>query len=170
MWWNKNTRQDERLEQCLREDARRHRHEFSESLHRRICESIERTCTSSAPAADDPLPHPNRRPAWLPVALAASLLLALLAYWQANRIPPVAQVPVDPHLDLRMAEEVPPAIAPAPPSSSATTLADAGPMLARVDGTLTSLQWAYLDHDARLTWQLVTRMLPGPNVAESSPD
>lgn len=168
MWWDKIKRQDERLEQRLRDDALRDRSEFSESLHRRICESIERIRTTSTPATDDPLPRPNRRSGWLTVVLAASLILAVAVLWQAIRTAPMAQVPVDPPIDSRVTQKVPSAIAPTPQSSPAEHTAD--PLLVRIDRTLASLQWAFLDHDARLTWQLVTQMLPGSVVPESSKD
>jgi hypothetical protein len=188
MWWSKITRHDERLAQRLREDALRHRPEFSESLHRRICESIEWTHTTSTPAVDDTLPRPIQRSRWLTVALAASLLLAVLVRWQTSRTAPVAQLPVAAPVDPRVTEEARPAVAPPPGSSPtehtvdpllagetteiapATLVADAGGMLARIDRTLASSQWAFLEHDARVTWQFVTHVLPVSAAPESSKD
>ena len=178
MYWNKTTPDDERLAQHLREDALHHRSEFSESLHRRICDAIEQDRTKPTHDDDDLLPQPRRRSDWLAVALAASLILAVLLAWQTSRNAPVARLPVAPRMDLPVNEKEPSTFAPSSDPSHAedsvvppiakgispitppTSGEEAKQMLARIDGTLASSQWAFLDHDARLTWQLVTQMLP----------
>ena len=192
MYWNKTTPDDERLAQRLREEAMRDRPEFSESLHRRICGAIEQTRTTPPPAEDHVLPQPRRRSRWLAMGLAASLILAALVAWQTSRTAPVARLPVVPPVELPVdmpatgeatstiapSSEPSHAQAPAAPQMAteaaqiapAVAVDDAARVIARIDRTLTSSQWAFLDHDARLTWQLVTRTLPIPAALKSCED
>ncbi len=188
MYWNKTTPDEEHLAKRLREDALRDRPEFSESLHRRICGAIEQTRTTPPSAEDHLLPQPRRRSGWLAVGLAASLILAVLVAWQASRTVPMARFPVVPPVDLPGTGEAISTIAPsADPSHAqprvapqmgaetaqtapAVAVEEAPQILARIDRTLASSQWAFLDHDARLTWQLVTQTLPLSAAARSGED
>ncbi|TVS21167.1 MAG: hypothetical protein EA424_00275 [Planctomycetaceae bacterium] len=188
MYWNKTTPDEERLAQRLREEALRDRPEFSESLHRRICGAVEQTRTTPLPAEDHLLPQPRRRSGWLAMGLAASLILAALVAWQTSRNAPVARFPVVPRVDLPTTGEATSTIAPsADPSHAQRSVApqmaaetaqiapavavdEAPQILARIDRTLASSQWAFLDHDARLTWQLVTQTLPLSAAARSGED
>jgi len=70
-----------------------------------------------------------------------------------------AQAPAAPKMGTEAAQIAP-----------AVAVEDAARVIARIDRTLTSSQWAFLDHDARLTWQLVTRTLPIPAALKSGED
>ena len=173
MWWNQHKRYDERLAKCLREDAMRHRPEFSESVHRRICEVIatEQNRTTPIPAEEEHLSGPRRRSAWFAVALAASLILAVLVGWQARHTAPVAHSPIDlptqPPVEELVAEKATPGAATdsVPPigeraSSPATAIENAGSIVSRIDRELASSKWAFLHHDAQVTWELFSEFLP----------
>ncbi len=184
MWWNQHKRYDERLAQCLREDAMRHRPEFSESVHRRICEviEIEQIRTTPIPAENEHLPGPRRRSAWFAVALAASLILVVLVGWQARHTAPVAHSPIDPPtqppVEDLVAEKATPAAATdsVPPiggraTSPATAIENVGLIVSRLDRDLASSEWAFLHHDAQVTWELFSEFLPitgVPRPVESS--
>lgn len=147
------TDEEERLANRLRRDAQATRLAFSEALHARICQAVKR-CDPPVQRRATPSWLQSR---WLPVAIAATLLVSIsLVAWLLNRSTgpaprlrgpggAVAQVP-DPVAD--------------PDTITRRTAGTAKEVGMLVDSTLSTGQWAYLDHDARVAVQLLMDQLP----------
>lgn len=115
-----------------------------------------------------------RRPPYglLVLATAASFTVAAATVWwaiQGDResrlhgdLPAVVEVPTVNQEPLPQPAEVAPGPAanyPAP-----------GEIVSLVDSTVTSSQWAYLDHDARVAWKLFSEVVPlRPTPQRSTP-
>jgi hypothetical protein len=147
------TDEEERLADRLRREAQATRPAFSEALHARICQAVKR-CEPPVPRRATPWWLRSR---WLPVAIAAMLLVSIsLVTWLLNRSTgpaprlrepggAVAQTP-DPVADAEMITR-----------RTADTAKEVGML---VDSTLSTGQWAYLDHDARVAVQLLINQFP----------
>lgn len=150
---------DERLAQRLRHEAMLERPVFSASLHERICEAVQQ---QSVPGTKIRRPRLSRHTIrWVAAAaVAASLLIAMLA-WRANRPDAnvgnsgeqqIAQVPSVVPTPQPLVEEV------APAARVAHELTWEVP--AFVDATIAAGRWAYLDHDALLTLEMIASRFP----------
>ena len=172
MVWQRPTREDEENGWRLRQEAFDGREGFSEAIHQRLCEAIRKCNVAPTPVLDEPMRI--RRPPYrlLVLATAASLTVAAATVWwaiQGDResrlqgdLPAVVEVPTVSQEPLPQPAEVPPGPAanyPAP-----------GEIVSLVDSTVTSSQWAYLDHDARVAWNLVAEVvLLRPTPQRSTP-
>jgi hypothetical protein len=160
--------QEQRLARRLEREARATRPAFSEVLHARIRQAIEREAAprprrSSAPRV------PRRR---LFAAVAAALVVgaALLAWWRSRPEPgqpkPLAhpsapQAPSeDPDAALaKIPEEVPEAVA-GPGAITGPTGEIARHFGLLADAAVSEGQWAYLDHDLGVALRLLADQFP----------
>jgi len=166
--------QEERLASRLRSEAKSTRPEFSESLHERICQTLEGLSQSRASGATGVSPVPGhkstsaaervptaarpwaiRRPyrSWATVA-AVCLVGVLLAVWQLDVLPGPER-----------SETADSAPQPSEVDEEIAVMLDAfddpaGHIDVLVELTLLEERWAYLDHDARLLGQMLSDSLP----------
>lgn len=160
-------RQDESgaLADRLRQEAGQARPAFSESLHARICRSVEE--------ADMAEPsRPTARPRLVRVGLAAAVAATLAVGVFSIIGQGIAPNPVTPNpgslvnngatsngtTDYDIVEPEPDEAFQAPTDVPVNAVVDLGLL---VDSTLTNQRWAYLDHDARLAATLLLDQLPG---------
>jgi hypothetical protein len=172
MFWARPTREDEQNRLRLRQEALDGRAEFSDAVHQRLCETIRRCDVAPSPAADEPILIRRVSLGWPVAATAACLIVAATIGWQVFRnarnprppsdlpqvvrAPAVGSEPVPPSAEFR---PVPAAHYPAP-----------GEIVALVDSTMTSSQWAYLEHDAQVAWKLFAEAVPlRPTPRHASP-
>lgn len=138
------------LAERLRREAEQSRPDFSPELHARLCQAI----AAERPAAVARRPRP-----WRAVMAAAVVAAsAAAALWL------VREKPAD-SIDrpTEVAQVVPPA--PTVPDEGASRVAslarDVPAEIPRmVDSAIEAPRWAWLDHDARLTVELVAAPLP----------
>ncbi len=147
------TDEERRLADRLRGEARATRPEFSDALHARICQSLKPQATPPARRAAG---WRSKR-TWLSAAVATTVLVgaAILASWLGRS--PGPGIPHEPggfaNIDLQETSADPDMIT-APTGEVAERLA------LMVDEALTTGQWAYLDHDARVAVGLLLDQLP----------
>lgn len=158
-------RDEKGLAQRLRRDAESSRPEFSEALHERVCRAIR----ESRPGEVQPK---RRRPlgrlalSWAAVAVAAACVAAAVIVWKARDVTPRPSLPGEGAIagHSRPAKAV-------PPDSLANAAVDLSPLTgltgqvsagipALVDAAMDARRWAYLDHDARLTLEILTDRFP----------
>jgi|YNPNPStandDraft_1061719.scaffolds.fasta_scaffold126568_2 hypothetical protein len=162
MRWIQSAREDQQNRNRLRREALATRAEFSEALHKRICQAIREAQASPSPAADDVVLRREMRLAWRMAAAAACAITVAVIAWMAFRSNPR---PI-PSLELREKLESPLANdakvlggdrehATMPP-----VIPVMGDLLASVDQAIAPSQWAYLDHDARVAFRLIAQVLP----------
>lgn len=162
MFWKRPTREDEENGRWLRQEALDGRVGFSDAIHQRLCEAIRKCDAAPSPVIDEPVRIRGGTYGWLVLATAASLTVAAATVWwavQADResrlqgdLPEVVEVPA-------VSQEQMPQTADAPPRPAASYPAP-GEIVSLVDSTVTSSQWAYLDHDARVAWKLFAEVVP----------
>lgn len=146
----------------LQREARESRPEFSEALHERICCAIGRQRQSAAVVRPRRLPSP---PAfgWALAAVAAACVIAGVAVQWRFGHPAVEPVPA-PGTQLAHQRAAVPVPRPADSVASFGPVVDLANRVparipALVDSTVRTGQWAYLDHDARLTVELLKNRL-----------
>jgi len=173
MRWSKSAREDQQNRNRLRREALATRAEFSEALHKRICQAIRQAQASPFPAADDVVLRREMRPAWGMAAAAACAFTVAVLAWREFRSDPRTI----PSVELRAKLESPLANnakvwgggrehATMPPM-----MAVMGDLLASVDQAIAPSQWAYLDHDARVAFRLFAQVLPlKPTAPGTLPD
>jgi len=176
-----NREEEQRLARRLEQEARATQPAFSESLHARICQAIEEEVE---PARARPAGTPRKRAGWLPVAVAATLLVgaALWALWWTGPLHPGSTPIVESSHPAppSVAPAVAPAVAPSlvPDDDRAVAVADVSDAVADpdtitrptgevaehfgrlVDEAISEGQWAYLDHDVGVAVQLLMNQLP----------
>lgn len=152
---------EKRLADRLKREASATRPAFSENLHARICQALQR-CEAPASLRPKRRRLPRR---WVLVAVAATLLVsACLAAWRLFRPPGPAWRPIDTDIvvvdvpDPAGDPDVSPVVDPEMITGPAGDAAEQVVML--VDSTLSTGQWAYLDHDARVAVELLVGQLP----------
>lgn len=144
------------LADCLKHEAQASQPAFSEALHARICRALKQS--EAQPSRDSGiLPSPRR---WAYAAIAATCLVGglLVAWGLSNMFWPEPLPP-----DVESVVVVPPQASEPLPELDALTgvtgrTADQVGML--VDSTLTTQQWAYFQHDARIAAGLLIDQLP----------
>ena len=150
---NRLTPDDEKiLADRLKREAQASRPQFSELLHARICRAIgqSKLQTARRPAA---VQWPWR---WAYAAIAATLLVGVsLVAWRLSTAPgPSPRPPVE---DLARDDSARPLRELPRLDEVDRTVTQVGSL---VDSTLTTQQWAYLDHDARLVAELLIDQFP----------
>lgn len=159
-----NRDEQRRLARRLEHEARATRPAFSEVLHARICRALE----EEGPARARPAGEPRKLARWLPVAVAATLLVgaALVgSWWSRSARPgttPVVQSPRP------AAPSVAPAVAVADASDAVadpdTITRPTGQVAEHfgllVDEAISEGQWAYLDHDVGVAVRLLMNQVP----------
>lgn len=147
----------------LRAEARRQRPAFSESLHVRLRQAIERARREPAAVALHPAAAPRR---WsLGLAMAATILLSAVVAWRiANSRGPVSRTESVaervPNVPMRIEGLDRPA-----PVVELVAVADFGRDAVReigmmADEALVAQQWGYLDHDASLALDMLADGIP----------
>jgi hypothetical protein len=152
-------------ERLSREDMQS-RPEFSEALHDRICHAIR--CDADGSIDTRPAPAGRkvnfRRVAW---AVAAVCLAGIAVWiWKTEHAPPapvqnrnkdiVKPFPVEPQPNKAWSD------APVVDLAAVTDLPKqmSAKLPALVDASIHSRRWAYLDHDARLTMEMLAQRMP----------
>lgn len=152
----------------LRQEAKRTRPAFSESLHARICRAVEQGEMAEPPR---PAARPRSRRVTIAAAVAATLAVGV-AYlmWQGDSpsgpFSPSGSVPnpgdiVDSAGQEKDIVEPRPGMDeefPSPTDVPGNLVVDIGSL---VDSTMTNRRWAYLDHDAQLAARMLLDQLPG---------
>jgi len=152
--------EERRLADRLKREAQATRPVFSEAFHARICQSL-RQCEA-------PVRRPGTqaklwsapwwlRSGWLPVAIAATLLVgvSLVAWWLGR--PPGPEPGVR---EVVIIPAEPPVPGTDPDMITGATARTAEHVGILVDSTVSAGQWAYLDHDARVAFRLLMDQLP----------
>jgi hypothetical protein len=149
-------RGEQAMRERLRDEAMADRPAFSAELHDRLCAAVavER---AQRPQAGG---RPRRMLAWATVAVAACLTVAAVA-WHAGR-------PSNPTERAEQPEVVRPVDKPRAIAQANESLEPIGDLTGGwwdhlpsiVDETITPHRWAYLDHDGRLTAEMLVAHLP----------
>jgi polyhydroxyalkanoate synthesis regulator phasin len=145
--------EEKKLAERLKREAQAARPEFSEVLHARICEALKQC---EPPVSQRPVTW-WLRSGWLPVAIAAALLVgvSLVAWWLGRPAGPGAELP-----EMVVAPVESPDPVADPTMITGPTARTAEHVGTLVDSTVSAGQWAYLDHDARVAFRLLMDQVP----------
>jgi hypothetical protein len=160
----KMNKEEKKLADRLKAEARADRPEFSEALHARICQAVQ--CTETPAQRPGGFPRLARR--WLGATIAALLLIGFsIVLWRAGRPSHIAEGPED-RSPVRVVvpenavvdNPVPDSIVTDAEPLAVPSVQTAGRLGLLVDSSISAGQWAYLDHDARVVMDMLIGQFP----------
>lgn len=153
------TDQQQSLTDVLEREAAETRPEFSESLHARIvgavmrAESDRRQLTPRSSLSPE-LPFWRLRWGFIGAAALCAGVALGIAWWQAGRVGPQPGLPV-PQPKMEWVEEQTPE-----PLTTPDELPTLEQQIENLFASAAAGQWAYLDHDAQIAFQILADPLP----------
>lgn len=154
------------LAERLRDEARRSRPAFCEALHARIWRAIGESRQRRPAEARPEQRRTGKRSALAWAIVAAACLAAAAIVWKTRDTAPRPALPGEEAIAGR-----PQLASPASPGAAADEAVDFSPVTGLtgqvsagipglVDAAIDAQRWAYLDHDARLTLEILADRLP----------